>query len=216
MRSAGNFHPEWGYLAPTPSFMRTARMALVATAIGATAGAGVVVSLVERPAADAADTSIAAHALVTNVPVATSPAAAVAVNEVAAAIAKAPVPPRPTVASLQSPQPTGGPAGGPVASANKATATSTPPPPASVAALAEAPPATAPVATPMPEEPAVTPQAAPVKKATSKKHRTAGNEAVRRWQAANTRKRWTRDDGGFGPLLRRLFSSRTGSSYYPN
>ncbi len=49
MRSAGNFHPEWGYLAPAPSFMRTARIALVATAIGATAGAIVVVSLVAAP-----------------------------------------------------------------------------------------------------------------------------------------------------------------------
>src|SRR6516162_307206 len=39
MRSARNFSPEWGYLAPTPSFARTTRLVLVATAIGATAGA---------------------------------------------------------------------------------------------------------------------------------------------------------------------------------
>ena len=52
MRSAGNFSPEWGYLAPVPSFMRTARVVIVATAIGATAGAGVVLSLADRPAAD--------------------------------------------------------------------------------------------------------------------------------------------------------------------
>ena len=50
MRSAGNFSPEWGYLAPAPSFMRTARIVVVATAIGAIAGAGVVLSLVDRPA----------------------------------------------------------------------------------------------------------------------------------------------------------------------
>jgi hypothetical protein len=49
MRSAGNFSPEWGYLAPAPSFARTARVVLVATAIGATAGVGVVLSLVDRP-----------------------------------------------------------------------------------------------------------------------------------------------------------------------
>ena len=61
MRSAGNFHPEWGYLAPAPSFMRTIRIALVATAIGAVAGAAVVVSLVERPGNH--DNAIAAHAL---------------------------------------------------------------------------------------------------------------------------------------------------------
>jgi len=50
MRSARNFSPEWGYLAPTPSFARTTRLVLVATAIGATAGAGVVFALIDRPA----------------------------------------------------------------------------------------------------------------------------------------------------------------------
>jgi hypothetical protein len=60
MRYAGNFHPEWGYLAPAPGFMRSARVAVVATAIGATAGAGVVLSLVDRPA----ETSVAARTLV--------------------------------------------------------------------------------------------------------------------------------------------------------
>jgi hypothetical protein len=66
MRSAGNFSPEWGYLAPAPSFMRTARVVLVATAVGATAGAGVVLSLADRPAADSTKTMIAAHAIVTS------------------------------------------------------------------------------------------------------------------------------------------------------
>ncbi len=64
MRFAGNFHPEWGYLAPAPSFLRTARIVVVATAIGATAGAGVVFSLVGRPAAEAGKTSVAARTLV--------------------------------------------------------------------------------------------------------------------------------------------------------
>jgi hypothetical protein len=68
MRSAGNFSPEWGYLAPAPSFMRTARVVIVATAIGATAGAGVVLSLVDRSATVEADmTPLAAHAIVTSV-----------------------------------------------------------------------------------------------------------------------------------------------------
>jgi hypothetical protein len=72
MRSAGNFNPEWGYLAPAPSFMRTARVVLVATAIGATAGAAVVISLIDRPAAqDDKTASIAAHAIVTSVQAAT-------------------------------------------------------------------------------------------------------------------------------------------------
>jgi hypothetical protein len=40
-----NFHPEWGCLAPAPTLMRTMRVALVATAVGATVGGGVVLSL---------------------------------------------------------------------------------------------------------------------------------------------------------------------------
>jgi hypothetical protein len=42
-----NWHPEWGFLAPAPNFIRTARIVLVATAAGATTGAGVVLSLAE-------------------------------------------------------------------------------------------------------------------------------------------------------------------------
>src|SRR5581483_3443396 len=45
MPFGGNFHPEWGTLVPAPSFMRTARTVAVPTAIGATAGARVVLSL---------------------------------------------------------------------------------------------------------------------------------------------------------------------------
>ncbi|HEY2531160.1 MAG TPA: hypothetical protein VGJ20_25040 [Xanthobacteraceae bacterium] len=66
MRSAGNFHPQWGYLAPAPTFLRTARIVVVATAVGATAGAAVVLSLLDRSEVDAAHTSVAAHALVTS------------------------------------------------------------------------------------------------------------------------------------------------------
>ena len=52
MRSRGYGHPEWGYLAPAPSFLRTVRTALLSTFIGGVAGAAVVFSLVQRPAAD--------------------------------------------------------------------------------------------------------------------------------------------------------------------
>ena len=52
MRSAGNFNPEWGYLASAPSFARTTRIAAVSLASGAIAGAGVVYSLVDRPAVE--------------------------------------------------------------------------------------------------------------------------------------------------------------------
>ena len=46
MHHAG--HLEWGYLAPAPSFIRTARVVLVAAAIGVIAGAGIVFSLVSH------------------------------------------------------------------------------------------------------------------------------------------------------------------------
>ena len=52
------FHPEWGYLAPTPSFVHRARVVLVATAVGATVGAGVVFSRVSHTATE---TSVAAY-----------------------------------------------------------------------------------------------------------------------------------------------------------
>jgi hypothetical protein len=50
---AGNFHLEWGVLAPTPSFSRTLRMIITATAVGAVAGAGVALSLKRPPDANA-------------------------------------------------------------------------------------------------------------------------------------------------------------------
>jgi len=57
---ARSAHPEWGYLAPVPGFVRMARVALVACAVGATAGAGVVVSLLDR----LPERSVAARTLV--------------------------------------------------------------------------------------------------------------------------------------------------------
>jgi hypothetical protein len=61
MRHAKNFQPEWGYLTPAPSFMRTARIVLVAMTVGATAGAGVLLSLVDRPVEAIGETSVAAR-----------------------------------------------------------------------------------------------------------------------------------------------------------
>jgi hypothetical protein len=60
MRSARNFHPEWGYLAPSSNFIRTARVVLIAVAVGGIAGASVVLSLAERPTGEA---SVAARTL---------------------------------------------------------------------------------------------------------------------------------------------------------
>ena len=61
MRHAGNFNPEWGCIAPAPNFLRVARVFVLAAAIGATASAAVVFSLMDRPAAE---TSVAARTLV--------------------------------------------------------------------------------------------------------------------------------------------------------
>jgi hypothetical protein len=65
MRHAMSFHPEWGCLAPAPSFLRTMRTVLVATAVGATAGGGVVLSLVGH---SAGQTSVAERTLVRPIP----------------------------------------------------------------------------------------------------------------------------------------------------
>jgi hypothetical protein len=64
MRHVGNFNPEWGYLSPAPTLLRTARVFVVAVVIGATASAAVVFSLMDRPAAE---TSVAARTLVLSV-----------------------------------------------------------------------------------------------------------------------------------------------------
>jgi hypothetical protein len=73
MSSTRNFHPEWGYLAPSPIFIRTARIILIAVTVGVIAGASVVLSMLERPAGE---TSVAARTLprpgeVVSVPVGT-------------------------------------------------------------------------------------------------------------------------------------------------
>ena len=53
MRHAKNLHPEWGYVPAANRFGRTISIFLVATAIGATAGGGVVLSLVDVPTSQA-------------------------------------------------------------------------------------------------------------------------------------------------------------------
>jgi hypothetical protein len=58
MYRAKNFHPEWGYVAGANGFKRTIQIIFVAMAVGATAGGGVVLSLVDFPTGQA---SVAAH-----------------------------------------------------------------------------------------------------------------------------------------------------------
>jgi hypothetical protein len=62
MRSGGNFSPEWSHLAPAPSYLR---IVVVATTVGVTAGAAVVLSLIDHPTAEVSTTTAAAHAIVT-------------------------------------------------------------------------------------------------------------------------------------------------------
>jgi hypothetical protein len=221
MRSAGNFHPEWGYLAPTPSFVRTLRIALVATAIGATAGAGVVISLLpHRASGGSTDGSIAAHALVTSVSAANSSAAAIAPARPAAAAAAqaqtAAVSPQPAAASPQQAGRSGaiGAAGTNTAAAPQnigAPDAANGAAPAQLAHVEE--PA---VAAPDREDTAPLPEAVPSKKAVTKRHRVSGYEAIRRWQAARGEAKKPRHgEGGFEPLFR-LFSSRTSSPLSAN
>jgi hypothetical protein len=70
MRGASNFHQEWGCLAPAPGFIRTARVALAATMIGATVGAGVVFSLLGQPTTES---TVSARTLVRPVKTASAP-----------------------------------------------------------------------------------------------------------------------------------------------
>jgi hypothetical protein len=127
MRSTGNFHPEWGYLAPSSNFIRTARTALIAVVVGGIAGAIVVLPLVERPAGER---SLVARTLPRNDEVASvrvvTPGAAQTTPQ--AAVQDQPVSPAPT---------DGGRAGG-APSASSSTQS-----PTSVAAVPEVPAASA-------------------------------------------------------------------------
>ena len=230
MRSAGNFHPEWGYLAPAPGFMRMVRIALVATAIGAVAGAVVVVSLIERPGSN--DNAIAAHALLTRAPVIASPAV---VTRAAAPVAVKSAPPSaqpqaqlsmatttpapaaavPTAAATQSQNAS-------IADKRSSAGGISPPlplPAPTDATVAANGPIMDPVRVPAEADVAVAPATvaeprAPAKRSASKKRRYDAyrNEPYRRQEA--TGNRW-HDNGGFAPLFR-LFSSRSGSPYSSN
>jgi hypothetical protein len=127
MRGAANFNPEWGYLAPAPSFMRTVRIVVVAAAVGASAGAAVVFSLVDRPAAEE---SVAARTLA--VEPAAAPLAAQAVVQLPAQDERQPQSAAQAPATAQPGVP----------AAAEAGSASTVQRPAGIAALAESPPAT--------------------------------------------------------------------------
>lgn len=233
MRSAGNFSPEWGYLAPAPSMLRTVRVVLVATAIGATAGAGVVLSLIDRPTGDADRVAVAAHAIVTSAqaapaiespkvsaaPVAApaiSPAPAVVQTAAPAQVTASVAAPQAQAPQIQAPQVQAAPAVAPPAqqaASAQAPTTGDAAPTASqegaaVAALSDAVPA----ASAAQDTPAVTSDASATddgmgfvgpQQPQKKKHHTAGGY-----------KDGLPDISG---PLRRLFNARNGSTaYYPN
>jgi hypothetical protein len=60
LRNQWDLHPEWGYLAPSPGFIRTARAVVLATVFGAIVGA----SLIAWVSHSATETSVAARTLV--------------------------------------------------------------------------------------------------------------------------------------------------------
>jgi hypothetical protein len=233
MRSGGNFHPEWGYLAPAPSFMRTARIVAVATAIGATAGAAVVLSLAGSSgtgvvAADGERSLVVVHSFVQpaeaapavarqtavapdlSAPVTVPPPASVAASAVTNAHASAQTTnsnllPLPTAAQISPP------------AASDSHSASTPAVPASVAALAEVPPATD--VSPGPAGQVMfAPDQTGAARDGGKKQRSTDQAPPRGAQvaAAPPAKKRSEEPHGLGPMLRHLFSARAGSSYYPN
>ena len=225
MRFAGNFHPEWGYLAPAPNFMRTARVVVVATAIGATAGAAVVLSLAERSApgamADAGKTLVVVHSLVQPAEAA-APAVAPAVAPVAAAVPAAPVAPVAHVqASIQPsttapvmrqpsapPVTAGAPPIAPPPAPSDSRTVSTSAAPASVAALSESPPVTETSPPPAGNAAAVSPVPLAPQKDAIKKPAATGLQLQHGPQpavAAAPKKK--PEERGLGPALRRLFSA---------
>ncbi len=153
MRSVGNFNPEWGYLAPAPSFIRTVRIAVVAAAVGATAGAAVVFSLADHPAVKE---SVAARTLARPADFALTAAPSQAKAVAAGQGHSAMLSPANAVAVSRS--------------ASESGASSTIQRPASIAALAEAPAATD--AAP-PQAVAPTPAAPLLQKKRAKRHHSA-------------------------------------------
>jgi hypothetical protein len=179
MRSAGNFHPEWGYLFPANSFMRSLRVALVSIAIGATSGAAVVISLVERPGLSDEDTPLAAHALVAQVPVIAAPGGTASLANTTAA---ARLPSRPPFAMPASTATTVTSAHEPIGPASLAMA----PAPDNSAGSVETPPNI---------------EAAPASPAPSAKVAVTKKPSARRrhWQLATNGRNYRYYDRQFGP-----------------
>jgi hypothetical protein len=233
MPFGGNFHPEWGALAPAPSFMRTARIVAVATAIGATAGAGVVLSLAGSNGALGPQASFDAgsdkplvivRSLVQPAeaaPIAAQPAPSPVVAATPVNVPAVTPAPATATSGMQPPSnaltlPSAA-ASKPVSSDSRSASTSAVP--ASIAALAEIPPATEASPAPVPDQATFMPDQTEAQKFGSKKLRSTDQALQPRPQtaAANAQNPPKRkpEEHGLGPLLRHLFSARAGSSF-PN
>ncbi len=178
MRRAANFNPEWGYLAPAPTFMRSARLVLVATAIGASAGAAVVLSLVDRPVAEQ---SVAARTLV-QTPLVYEPAkvSAVAAQLQTESQHAQPHADAPGAVRRQAAMVSPANAGAAGLAAGESGTTSTTQRAAGAVALAEAPAVTdAPPVPAVNEAAAAPPEAAPAQKMPNKKPRVVWRPAPR-------------------------------------
>ena len=228
MRSAGNFSPEWGYLAPAPSFARTARVVLVATAIGATAGAGVVLSLIDRPA-EPEKTPVAARAIVTSVRAAAVPSVAPAAPATVTAPVKLPLPPDSVAAAAPNdksdtatrasaramPQ---GQAAKPVAN----SATPTPSSPAVSPSTTVTPGGADAAVTASAPTTADSPTTEPPKVVDAAPTNAPDNTTIMAPEQAAPPKKAKHHANknapfpGIGSIFRRMFASHGGRSYYPN
>jgi hypothetical protein len=205
MRSAGNFSPEWGYLAPAPSFMRTARVVLVATTVGATAGAGVVLSLIDHPEAEGQKTAITMQPIVTAVQAATPPTIALAPVAATAAVTVPQAQIRaqiPMQAAVQTP-----PQAVPQIQVQSPAISSTRP----AAPIAAAPSVAAPSVAALTDAPVT--DTAPVD---GTDQSVAAPDPLQQKKTKHTGQNGKKSGNGLGTVLRRLFTAHAGTSYYPN
>ena len=192
--------------------MRTARVVLVATAIGATAGAAVVLSLIDRPAVEGERSLVAAHAIVTSVQAATAMPMPVTTAPVGttAAITNAPAnaPPAAQVQTLVPVQQAVAPQSTSAAVNTSTAEPATVPQPQSssggIAALSETPPASDAARSDLPDGTTLAPEMVPLPKKSSKHS-----------GLANAKNQPTQSSPGLGSALRRMFRAHAGTSYYP-
>jgi len=234
MRSTGNFSPEWGYLAPAPSMLRTVRVVLVATAIGATAGAGVVLSLVGHSAGDGGDKIAGAARAIVVTSVQAAPVQAPTMSEAkmapaaAAPVAQTPVqkPVQAAALSQTPPQPQAVPQIQTAPQA-QAVAPDNAAPAQDAATASVAPALITNDAAAVPQQPAVAALSDPnvATPGTPVASSDAGGDqgivgpqqTAQQKKARHHNSSFSRDfPPVIGPALRHLFSARAGTSYYPN